>query len=295
MDVRATVTDAIIRMLEQEVKGEGRLWDRVGALGLPINFKTGAAYSGINIPLLWMAAQERDSSRNEWLTFNQAKSLGAMVKKGAKGVMGVFFSRVPKKEDEGDAATGATIPVLKAFWLFNVLDVDGLEISPAAECPIFQRMEEAENLLAATGATIHWRGTQACYLPALDEIRMPERERFTRPVNAYAVALHELSHWTGHCSRLNRDFSGRFGSDAYAFEELVAELGSAFLVARLGLAGARMENHASYIQSWLKVLKQDKSAVFTASKHAHAAYQLILEKAGLERSAAAAAKDDVFA
>jgi antirestriction protein ArdC len=104
-------------------------------------------------------------------------------------------------------------------------------------------------------------------------------------VNAYAVALHELTHWTGHKSRLDRDFSGRFGEEAYAFEELVAELGSAFMVAHLGLEGARLENHASYVQSWVKVLKSDKNAVFTASRHANAAYQFLMQKAGLTAQA----------
>lgn len=282
MDVRATVTDTIIRMLEQGVTGEGSLWDGGGSGDLPTNFKTGATYSGINIPLLWMAARERNLSRNEWLTFNQAKALGASVRKGAKGVMGVFFSRVSKKDEGEDGEDGSTFSMLKAFWLFNVLDIDGLTLPTAVERSTFERMEDAENLLTASGASIQWGGTQACYIPSLDEIRMPERERFGRPVNAYAVALHELSHWTGHPSRLNRDFSGRFGSEAYAFEELVAELGSAFLVARLGLAGARMENHASYVQSWLKILKNDKTAIFTASKHAHAAYQRILQISGLD-------------
>jgi len=110
---------------------------------------------------------------------------------------------------------------------------------------------------------------------------MPTRERFRKPVNVYAVALHELTHWTGHESRLAREFSGRFGDEAYAFEELVAELGSAFLVARLGLKGTRLENHANYVQSWLKVLRNDKSAIFTVSRSASAAYQFILQKVGV--------------
>lgn len=281
MDVRASVTETIIRMLEQGVTGEGSLWDGAGAAGLPTNFKTGAAYSGINIPLLWMAARERNFSRNDWLTFNQAKGMGASVKKGAKGVMGVFFSKI-QKQAEGEGTEQTTVSMLNAFWLFNVEDIDGLKLPSCVERPSFERMEDAERLLAASGAKLRWGGTQACYIPTIDEIRLPDRERFGRPVNAYAVALHELSHWTGHSSRLNRDFSGRFGSEAYAFEELIAELGSAFLVAHLGLTGARMENHASYVASWLKILRNDKTAIFTASKHAHAAYQHIVRVAGLE-------------
>ncbi|WP_324777836.1 ArdC family protein, partial [Ralstonia pickettii] len=147
--------------------------------------------------------------------------------------------------------------------------------------PEFEPIAQAEHVLAASGARITWEGARAFYRPSTDEIYMPTRERFAQPVNAYAVALHELTHWTGHESRLGRDFSGRFGSEAYAFEELVAELGSAFVVAHLGLEGARLENHASYVQSWLKVLKNDKNAVFTASRHANAAYQLIMQKAGM--------------
>ena len=147
--------------------------------------------------------------------------------------------------------------------------------------PEFEPIAQAEHVLAASGARITWEGARAFYRPSTDEIYMPTRERFAQPVYAYAVALHELTHWTGHESRLGRDFSGRFGSEAYAFEELVAELGSAFVVAHLGLEGARLENHASYVQSWLKVLKNDKNAVFTASRHANAAYQLIMQKAGM--------------
>ena len=286
MDIRTEITDAIIRMIEQgAANGEKSLWDNATKFGLPVNHKTRRAYTGVNVALLWCAAAERGVECNEWLTFKQAQELGANVKKGAKGVMGIFFKMLPKKgeaavTDSGESGEDGFIPMMKPFWLFNVADIEGLpEI--ATERPAFEPIAEADRILEASGARITWEGTRAFYRPSSDEIHMPTRDRFTKPVNAYAVALHELTHWTGHKSRLDRDFSGKFGTDAYAFEELVAELGSAFVVAHLGLEGARIENHASYVESWLKVLRSDKSAIFTASRHANAAYQFIMEKAGI--------------
>lgn len=286
MDLRAEITNAIIRMIEQgTAEGEKTLWDKAIRFGMPVNYKTKRAYSGVNVPLLWCAAADRGLERNEWLTFKQAQELGANVKKGAKGVMGVFFKMLPKKGaaadiEAGDEGEGGFIPMMKPFWLFNVADIEGLpEVDD--ERAAFEPIAEAERFLEASGARITWEGARAFYRPSTDDIHMPTRDRFAKPVNAYAVALHELTHWTGHESRLARDFSGRFGDEAYAFEELVAELGSAFLVAHLGLEGARIENHANYVQSWLKVLRNDKNAVFTASRHATAAYQFILTRAGV--------------
>lgn len=286
MDLRADITNAIIRMIEEgAANGDKSLWDHAVKFGMPVNYKTKRPYSGVNVPLLWCAAADRGLERNEWLTFKQAQELGANVKKGSKGVMGVFFKMMPKKgadagtADDGDSE-GGFIPMMKPFWVFNVADIENLpEVEDTR--PAFEPIAQAEHVLAASGARITWEGARAFYRPSTDAIYMPTRERFAQPVNAYAVALHELTHWTGHESRLGRDFSGRFGSEAYAFEELVAELGSAFVVAHLGLEGARLENHASYVQSWLKVLKNDKNAVFTASRHANAAYQLIMQKAGM--------------
>ncbi len=285
-DMRAEITDSIIRLIEAGVKGKTTMWDAAIKFGLPVNYKTKQEYSGVNVPLLWCAAADRGLERNEWLTFKQAQELGASVKKGAKGVMGIFFKMMqkedPAQENEGvEGSAGRCIPLMRSFWVFNVADIENLpEVEKVAATP-FQPIEHAEFILSASGVPITWEGTVAGYLPSPDTIRMPSRERFSSPANAYAVALHELVHATGHKSRLARDFSGRFGDESYAFEELVAELGSAFLVAKLGLEGARLENHASYIESWVKVLKGDKNAIFTASRHASAAYQFIMQKAGL--------------
>ena len=290
MSLRDDITNTIIRMIESgAARGSSSpLWDAGVSLGLPVNFSTRQAYSGINVPLLWGAAQERGLERNEWLTFRQALALGGNVRRGSKGVLCAFYKMMPRGEgaaDRGvDAASGSNgadadgkgfMPMLKPFWVFNVADIDGL----ALDAPItagFDPIERAEQLLARSGVPITWGGTRAFYRPATDEIFMPARERFSSATNAYAVALHEATHSTGHVSRLARNFGTRFGTEAYAFEELVAELGSAFLVAHLGLAGARLEHHASYIESWLRVLRSDPTAVFAASRHANAAFRFLV-------------------
>jgi antirestriction protein ArdC len=283
--MRAEITDSIIQLIEAGTKGRPTMWDAAIKFGLPVNYKTKQEYSGINVPLLWCDAVDRGLERNEWLTFKQAQELGANVRKGAKGVMCVFFKLFQKEDptnelEAEEGGTGRCIPMMRSFWLFNVADIDNLpEVQTVA--PSFEPIESAEFILSTCGVPIIWHGTKAGYIPSLDEIHMPSRERFTSPVNAYAVGLHEAIHSTGHPSRLARDFSGRFGDESYAFEELIAELGSTFLVAKLGLEGARLENHASYIESWVEVLKNDKNAIFTASRHANAAYLYLMQKAGM--------------
>nr|WP_221893249.1 zincin-like metallopeptidase domain-containing protein [Pusillimonas minor] len=144
---------------------------------------------------------------------------------------------------------------------------------------VFEPCGAAENFLLASGAAITHKGGRAFYRPSTDEIYVPPREAFTTPENYYATVLHELTHWTGHASRLDRNFSktSRFGDESYAFEELVAELGAAFLVGHFGFVAATVENHASYMASWIKVLKNDKNAIFTAAKHAGAAMDYLLD------------------
>lgn len=284
MDIRQHVTDKIIHLIEQgQTKGES-MWDAAVQFGLPVNHQTKKPYSGINVLMLSSEAAERGFTSNEWLTFKQAQAMGAQVRKGAKGVMGVFFKMLEAKEGKAKAAATAQsdtaqskIPMLSPFWVFNVAEIDGLPAAPTpdTERAAFDPIEEAERMLNNTGAKITWQGSRAFYRPSTDEIYMPERERFTSAANAYAVALHETTHWTGHESRLNRDFSKR--EDAYAFEELVAELGAAYLVAHLGLKGAKLENHACYMAHYLQILKADKGAIFTAARLASQAFDHILK------------------
>lgn len=274
MDFRQAITDQIIHIIEQGLAKGETMWDTTVKFGLPTNYETKRPYSGINILTLTGEAVDRGYSRNEWLTFKQAQALGAKVNKGSKGVMGVFFKMVdrkePKKEDD-------KIPVLSPFWVFNVDEIAGLPEVPAVVRFDFDPIDEAERILIASGASITWQGTRAFYRSATDEIYMPDRSRFSSSANAYAVALHELTHWTGHESRMNRDYGNMSKGDRYAFEELVAELGAAYLVAYLGIKGSKLENHADYLQHYLTILKEDKSAIFSAARMASQAFDFILK------------------
>lgn len=273
MDIRQVITDKIVNLIEQgQAKGE-TMWDAAVKFGLPINYQTKKPYSGINIMALCAEASERGLARNEWLTFKQAQAMGAQVRKGSKGVMGVFFKMLDRKDATADTVNNK-IPMLSPFWLFNVADIDGLPEVQEITRPAFDPIEEAERFLVASGAKITWQGSRAFFRPSTDEIYMPDRERFTSATNAYAVALHELTHWTGHESRLKREFSSK--KEPYAFEELVAELGAAFLVGHLGLQGAKLENHADYLQHYLAILKADKTAIFTAARLASQAFDYVL-------------------
>lgn len=274
MDIRQTITDQIIHLIEQgQAKGES-MWDTTVRFGLPLNYQTKRPYNGINILTMTNEAVARGYSRNEWLTFKQAQAMGAQVSKGAKGVMGVFFKMLDRKDAKTEEDK---MPMMSSFWVFNVDEITGLPEVLEVQRQEFDPIEEAERMLAASGASITWQGVRAFYRPSTDSIYMPDRDRFSSASNAYAVALHELTHWTGHESRLNRDYGKMTKVDKYAFEELVAELGAAYFVGNLGLTGAKLENHADYLQHYLEILKADKSAIFTAARMASQAFDFILK------------------
>jgi antirestriction protein ArdC len=281
MDIRQTISDKIISIMEAGITASGPRWIHHAGGGLPRNARTKDAYHGINVLLLWAEAAERHYSSNLWLTYKQAETLGAQVRKGEKSVMCVYYSRIQNKaEDQSDDQEEAgSFMMCKPFWLFNVAQIDGLpaDLTTPLTTTEFNPIDEAEQILTGSGAEIHHGFDGAFYVPSRDQICLPVRERFTTPENYYATALHELTHWTGHESRLHRQFGKRFGDDAYAFEELVAELGAAFMVGQLGLVDATIEAHASYLDSWIKVLKSDKQAIFTAASQAARASDFILQ------------------
>lgn len=277
MDIKQAITDRIIDMLEQGGNVGSARWTQSAKGGLPRNGKTGEAYRGVNVLLLWHEAAERGYASNVWLTYKQAEGLGGQVRKGEKSVLCCFFDRIQKRV-EVEPVDSEFFLMCKPFWLFNLAQIDGLpeSLSTPLDTKAFNPIEEAEQLLAGSGAAIRHGFDGAFYAPAKDQICLPARERFTTTENYYATALHELTHWTGHASRLNRQFGQRFGDEAYAFEELVAELGAAFTVGQLGLVNATIENHAAYVESWIKVLKNDKSAIFTAASQASKASDYIM-------------------
>ena len=275
-DVYQTVTNSIIEALERGVKPWVCPWKRNGAAsGIPSNFSTGKAYTGMNIMLMWCSAAKHGFQDPRWLTYHQATEQGAQVRKGETGTTGIFYKTLEKENDAGELER---IPMLKTFTVFNIEQTDGLnlddEISPQ---PVtgFDPLPDVEALFQRTGAKINERGQQAFYQPSTDEIWLPERHLFADAANFYATGLHELVHWTGAKSRLDRGKGGKFGSESYAFEELIAELGCAFLMADLGVSGE--VQHESYIASWLKTLKDDKRYIFQAASAASKAHRFLME------------------
>jgi antirestriction protein ArdC len=275
-DIYQTVTDSIISALETGVKPWSCPWQRVpGMSGLPSNYATGAAYSGMNIMLLWYSASEQGFSDSRWMTYKQAKAEGGQVRKGEHGTTAIFYATLEKENDAGEVEH---IPMLKTFTVFNVQQIDGLALTTETVSPeaTFDPLPQAENLLRKSGANIIEKGHNAFFIPSTDEIHLPERYLFAYAANFYATGLHELVHWSGGKSRLNREMKGKFGSEGYAFEELIAELGSAFLMADLGIVGA--VQHESYIASWLKALRNDKRYIFKAASSASKAHRYLMDK-----------------
>ena len=279
MNIFESITAKIVAIIETgEAKGCISWAGQGAAAGMPVNLKTGKAYSGVNVLLLWGTAQEMGYASNYWLTFNQAKEMGGNVKKGEKSTMGVFWGS--REITEEDTATGDETTrkagFSKAFHVFNLDQIEGIAAPDAAPAGnAWDAHAAAEALILASGARIVEGGNQAFYRPSADEIHMPDRERFASAENFYAVNFHELTHWTGHASRCARDLKNRFGDEAYAMEELIAELGAAFLSAETGING-RVEDHASYIKSWLKVLKNDPRAIITAASKVSLAARFVV-------------------
>lgn len=256
MNIAQTITDNIIKQLESGVAPWVKPWNSHG-VDAPYNPIAKRYYNGINFIQLSMTP----GSTHNWVTYKQAQSVGAQVRKGSKGVQVIYFSPLEVKDRVTDEVK--KIPMLKTYTVFNADQVDGLELPAPAERTEIEAVESCEAFIKAQRARIQFGGDRAFYVPSLDYIQLPERDQFKSTPDYYATALHELSHWTGHESRLNRDFKNRFGSEAYAFEELVAELGSAMLCAHLKIDGQLQ--HASYIDSWLKVLKDDPKNILKAS------------------------------
>lgn len=274
-DIYQTVTDGIIKALEAGVKPWVCPWQRVaGMSGLPANYATGAAYSGMNIMLLWSSAAEQGFNDSRWLTYKQAQAAGAQVRKGERGTVAIFYSTLEKENDAGEIDR---IPMLKTFTVFNVVQIDGLPevIEPTEPAPTFDPLPQVEAMMQRTGAKITEKGQAAFFTPATDEIFLPERRRFADAANFYATGLHELVHWSGAKSRLHREMKGRFGTAGYAVEELIAELGAAFLMADLNVIGE--VQHESYIASWLESLKNDKRFIFKAASAASKAHRYLMD------------------
>lgn len=298
-DIYQNVTNKIVAALDQGIIPWIKPWSPARGSTyhpFPINAITGRPYRGVNIHLLWAEAQLQRFSQDRWLTFNQARSAGGHIRKGEHSTLAVLYKtlvREAKDEhgkpilDEAGNPEMTQVAWLKANFLFNIEQTEGLEglyETEAEDSPPTDEFDPnlyAEQLLQRSGARIVHRPTdQAFYNPSQDLIQLPERKQFDSESGYYATALHELTHWTGHASRLKRHHTfapSPCGVDAYAFEELVAEMGAAFLCARAGIQGEL--RHEGYINSWLKALKSDKKFLFLAGGFAREASEYLINLA----------------
>ena len=297
-DVYSRITNKIIADLEQGVRPWHRPWNVAhteGRITRPLRHN-GVPYQGINVVVLWCASVEKGYACPFWLTFKQAQALGGNVRKGEHGELVVYADRITRSEtDDKGETVERSIPFMKGYTVFNPEQCEGLPehftVRPEAPAlPLAQRWDAADRFFAAIGADIRHGGTRAYYAEGPDYVQMPPFETF-RDAESYAGTLaHECVHWTKHEKRLARDLGRvRYGDEGYAREELVAELGAAFLSADLGITPEVREDHAAYIASWLTVLRNDKRFIFTAASHAQRAddYLHSLQPQETEQRAAA--------
>ncbi len=279
-DIYSRITNRIIADLEQGVRPWLKPWSTghaAGRITRPLRHN-GIPYQGINVVMLWSAATAKGYACPLWLTFKQALEMGGAVRKGETGELVVYANRITRTEtDDHGEEQEREIPFLKGYTVFNAEQCDGLpaRFSTPPEVPALlplARLEEADRFFANIGADIRQGGTRAYYAEGSDHIQMPLFETFRDAESHAATLAHELTHWTKHPCRLARDFGRkRFGDEGYATEELVAELGSAFLSADIGITPEVREDHAAYIATWLKALRDDKRLIFSAAAHAQRA------------------------
>lgn len=273
-DIYQRITDRIIAAIEAGV-GDWRMpWHsrNGGAPVLPVNAVSGRPYRGVNVVALWAATQAAGYPTGIWATYKQWRECGAQVRKGEQSAPVVFWKPLDddQEAEEGDEQPGRRF-LARGYHVFNAAQVDGYSLPDIAPQPEGERIAHAEEFFAGVGATVRHDGNRAFYSPVGDFIQMPPFAAFCDPVAYYATLAHETVHYTGHPARCARDMKGRFGSDSYAAEELVAELGAAFLCADLALTSEPRPDHAAYVASWLKVLKADSRAIFTAASKAQQA------------------------
>ncbi len=286
-DVYRKVTDAIVDAIEQGVKSWRMPWHTSGRFAFsPINAITRKPYRGVNVLALWAVARTKGYERGEWATYPQWQERGAQVRKGEKSASVAFwkFADGRAESQDGDepeqVSSRSRLLFCREYHVFNAAQVDGYTAKPDADTPIEERIESAEAFFGRVPARVVHQGNRAFYTPADDTISLPPFAAFFTPTDYYSTRAHETGHWTAEAGRCNRELGKRFGDNAYSVEELVAELTAAFTLAHLGLSSEPRPDHAQYIASWLKVLKADKRAIFTAASKAQQAADYIVRESG---------------
>ena len=283
-DIYTRVTETILAQLEQGTCPWAKPWNAehlAGRITRPLR-ANGTPYRGINVVMLWLAATLKGYTAPIWMTYRQAAEIGAQVRKGEQGTAVAYADKLRRAET--DEATGEAVEreifFMKHYTVFNVEQIDGLpahfHATAAPQISEHAKIERAEAFFEAIAADIRHGGNRAFYAMEPDRVQMPPFEAFKDAESYYATLGHECIHWTRHPSRLDRDFGRkRWGDAGYAQEELVAEIGAAFLAADLGLYLEPREDHAAYIASWLETLKRDKKAIFIAASHAQKALDFL--------------------
>jgi antirestriction protein ArdC len=292
-DVYRKVTDAIINAIEQGNVGTWRMpWHTSGRYAFsPINVVSKKPYRGINTLCLWAAAQAKQYESGEWATYAQWQDKGAQVRKGEKSTTIVFWkwaNNTTDTQDSEDTKTGSRLLFTKGYSVFNAQQVDGYTPKVEPDIPMSDRIERAEQFFRGIGADLRHGGNRAYYSVDGDYIQMPPFGAFNENISYYSTLAHEHTHYTAKDSRCDRQLGKRFGDMGYAAEELVAELGAAFTCAHLGFSTEPREDHAQYINSWLKVLKADSKAIFTAASKAQQATDWLVARASVGTTAVAA-------
>lgn len=274
-DIYQEVTDQMISLLETAGSDWVKNW--TGSEGLPVNIASTNHYKGINIPLLGFSAGMQGFNSNTWGTYKQWAEKGGQVKKGSTGTMAVFFKTITREATATEKKS--SFPMIRNFILFNHDQVEGVELPHVEQLNDHERIESAQMILDQSHATITEAGNNAFYAPSVDRITLPPLNAFDSAESFYLTAFHELTHWTAHKTRLDRAkaMQSRFGDHQYAMEELVAEMGAAFLGAHSQISPEPREDHAKYLNNWIKTLKEDKRAIFTAASKAQQATDYILE------------------
>lgn len=288
-DIYTRITETILAQLEQGTRPWAKPWNAehlAGRITRPLR-ANGMPYRGINVVMLWLAATLKGYSAPIWMTYRQAAEIGGQVRKGEQGTAVAYADKLRRAET--DETTGEAIEreifFMKHYTVFNVEQVDGLPAhfyaTAAPQISEHAKIAQAEAFFAAIAADVRHGGNRAFYVTQPDYVQMPPFETFRDAESYYATLGHECIHWTRHPSRLDRDFGRkRWGDTGYAQEELVAEIGAAFLAADLGLYLEPREDHAAYIASWLEVLKKDKKAIFIAASHAQKALDFLHSRQG---------------
>jgi antirestriction protein ArdC len=289
-DLYSEVTSRILAELESGAAPWVKPWSATPGQNVPANAVSNRPYSGCNVILLWLA-RGKGWPTPRFLTFKQAAEAGGSVRKGEHGTR-VYFVKQLRIAGEGEEDAERLVPMMREYTVFNVAQCEGLPAAIVNGKPQRVRNPDtrddlADAFLAATNAVIREGQGEAYYAPGADFISMPSFAAFKGADHFYNVGFHELTHWTGHKSRLARDLSGRFGKAQYAAEELIAELGAAFLAAEFGFDGD--VRHAGYIATWITLLRSDKRAVFTAASKAQAAADYLRGLALAEQPQAEAA------